>query len=302
MDKGMIFDIQRFCLHDGEGIRTVVFMKGCPLRCKWCCNPESQSFERELLFDENLCIGCNSCKDICKYDVINKDSEVGIYIDRNKCISCGDCAAQCPSGALQISGEMISVETIIKKVMLDYVFYQMSGGGVTISGGEPLFQPYFLIKLLKALKKEGLNTALETCGMAPWENMKAAAELLDTILFDIKHIDRDKHIEGTGVDNDLIINNLKQLAKVKDCVIMRLPIIPEYNMNNEYYLQIAGLVIETGIKIIHLLPYHRLGQGKYRKLNREYDLEGLAPPLAAEVLKAKHLIEYQTSAKVIIMQ
>ena len=208
MHSGTIFDIKGFALNDGPGIRTTVFMKGCPLDCLWCHNPESKSRKSELFFDSRKCVGCRSCE-VCPYGChVFTDTEH--IFNREKCIACGKCAAECYTDALELVGTEKSVEEIIAEVMKDEAFYENSGGGMTLSGGEPMFQFDFTYELLKRAKENGLHTCIETCGFAKWEQYEKIADLVDIFLFDYKETDPGKHKEFTGVTNELILENLKK--------------------------------------------------------------------------------------------
>jgi pyruvate formate lyase activating enzyme len=300
MQKGIIFNIQKFCLHDGPGVRTAVFVKGCPLRCKWCSNPESQSEKKEIILNEKLCIGCGSCAANCPNDAIRVGNSRVAIIDRSLCSRCGSCASQCPTLAVQVSGKEMSVNEIIDLVESDRLFYQTSGGGITISGGEPLFQPSFLIELLGRMKKKGVNTAIETSGMSLWEVFQDACPLLDWVLFDIKHLDNKKHMEGTGVTNDQILDNLSRLSSSKRNIVLRVPLIPKFNMSESFYEGIIKLVNKTRIRYVNLLPYHRLGRDKYKNLGRSYELMSAEPQELSHIIKVAEIIENKSTAKVSI--
>lgn len=247
--KGLIFNIQRYCIHDGEGIRTVVFFKGCPLHCPWCSNPESQSFDVETVMIENKCI---HCKAICP---IKPD--------------------ECPSGAVEVFGKKYTVDEVMKEVLKDSIFYNTSGGGVTLSGGEVLSQAPFAIELLKRLKELGINTAIETSGMGSTVLIKQMAKYLDAILYDLKIMNPEKAKLVLGADINLIKTNLEALAAMGKHVIPRIPIIPGYTMDDENIKQIVEFVKSLGLKEIHILPFHQYGSGKYEFLNRKYVLKNV---------------------------
>ncbi len=298
MIKGCIFNIQKFCLHDGPGIRTVIFMKGCPLHCRWCSNPESQSGKKEIIYDAKLCIGCGGCVAVCPIAAVTVTRDKRVSIDRDRCNKCGVCSTQCPTTALQILGKEMTAKEILNIVEADRLFYQTSGGGVTISGGEPLFQPEFLFDLLKQLKENEINTAMETSGIAPWDVIKELCKLLDWVLFDIKHLDRKKHLESTGVNNDQIIDNLSKLSAIKKNLILRIPVIPGFNMDHDFYDKIIKIVNNENINFVDLLTYHRLGSDKYEKLGKKYELINVNPPNMSLVDEVAHMIARQTNAKV----
>lgn len=249
----MIYSIQRYCIHDGRGIRTTVFFKGCNLRCGWCQNPESQSFERQLAKYQEKCIHCGACKKVCKH--------------AERCILCGDCVYACPSEALTIYGWEITPGELYDEVMKDAKFYRKSSGGVTFSGGEPTLQLDFLVEILQMLKQSGVHTALESHGCFSKETRERLLPLVDQYLIDFKHSDGNKHREFTGVSNGLCIENLRSLRN-RD-VTMRIPLIPGFNDDDENLRQSALLARELGMPV-HLLPFHKYGAAKYAALGREY--------------------------------
>lgn len=266
-EKTLIFDIEKFAVHDGPGIRTVVFMKGCPLHCIWCHNPESQSFRPEIMFNSSKCTVCGNCKSICPEACHIFDRQEHIF-DRSKCKNCGRCAEECSSDALLLSGREMSVDQVMDEVMKDAVFYKNSGGGVTLSGGEPLAHFAFTRELLSALKKNNIHTAIETSGFASWENIEKLLELVDLWLWDVK-ASSQKHKALIGVEFEPIKNNLKKLTDSGAAVILRCPLIPGVNDDEEHLLNIAAL--SKGLKNIQgidLEPYHPLGEGKSRQLDR----------------------------------
>lgn len=258
--QGNIFNIQRFCTDDGPGIRTTVFLKGCPLSCVWCHNPEGQSFKPEILFYGDKCTGCGRCEDL----TVNNTDFV------------------CFNGAKEICGKTVDPDYVISEVLKDKIFYDSSGGGLTVSGGEPLFQPEFTLELLKKAKENGLHTALETCGFANAELMSRTAELTDLFLFDYKETDPVLHKKYTGEDNRLILDNLSLLNDLGKKVILRCPIIPGYNDRDDHF---SGISKTAGrfkcIEYIEIEPYHSLGSGKYEALGRKN--ANIAVPEAATV-------------------
>ncbi len=260
-DEGLIFNIQRFSLHDGPGIRTVVFFKGCPLRCLWCHNPEGQFFKKEMVFWEERCISCKTCLNTCSNSAVN---------DPEKCLLCAKCVEACPSGAREIAGKEMTVEEVMDEIKKDIAFYDESSGGVTFSGGEPLLQKDFLIPLLKICKENGINTAIETCGYSRWEVLFYVSRFTDLFLFDLKIMDEESHRKFTGVSNNIILENLKNLSSVHKKIIVRIPVIPGVNDNIENINKTADFILSLGIKEAHLLPFHSAGIEKYRRLRREY--------------------------------
>lgn len=276
--NGTVFNIQRYSLHDGPGIRTVIFLKGCPLRCQWCSNPESQHKLPELTYKQNKCIGCLRCKAACNANTISQTSEGSLLIDRLKCRSCFECTNQCPSKALSMLGQTIHVTEVINAAQADSAFYIRSGGGLTISGGEPLMQPEFVVEILKAAKKQRIDATIETCGYAAWETVKEVADHLNsTIIYDIKSMDSVKHKQFTGVTNDLILDNLIQLRETfpQLHILVRTPVIPGFNDSKADIATILNFLAPFANIRYELLPYHRLGQQKYDYLGRPYPLQAL---------------------------
>lgn len=270
-DKGSVFLIQSYSTSDGPGIRTTVFMKGCPLSCKWCQNPESKNSYPELMTHDERCIGCGKCVDACRQRAITFDAVSGRRIDRSLCNRCFDCVEVCPADALTRVGEALSVDQILSEIVKDELFINRSGGGVTISGGEPLLQASFTSHLLRACKAYGFHTALDTSGYASWPLFENVLEYVDLILFDIKHMDADTHKDGTGICNSTILANLRKIPKhIKRW--LRIPVIPGYNDTPENLDRIVSLSRETAAEKISLLPFNRYGDGKYKNL-------GLAIPM-----------------------
>ena len=258
---GRVFDIQRFSIHDGPGIRTAVFFKGCPLRCAWCHNPESQSPRPQLMFYAHKCTGCGKCAGVCA----NTHTPA--------CTGCGRCAAVCRSGAREISGQEISAEEVTEKVLRDRAFYETSGGGVTLTGGEPLSQPDFAREILERCRDSGVNTAIETSGYAPWETLERLLPLLDHVYYDIKGIDPALHKRNTGVSNERILTNAERLKASGADVTFRMPYIPGFNDG-----ELAAVKAFAGGFPLQLMPYHATGEGKYAALGRPYPAAGTIAP------------------------
>jgi pyruvate formate lyase activating enzyme len=270
---GWVFNIQRYSIHDGPGIRTTVFLKGCPLRCLWCDNPESQHISSQFIFWVDRCIHCGNCLSTCHLSAVLEDENGLKRVDVESCDLCGLCVDQCYAGALEQVGQQMTSTEILDLVEEDQPFYDGSGGGMTLSGGEPLAQPNFVLDLLKGAHARGIRTAIETSGYAPWQEWVRLLPYLDLILYDLKEVDPIKHKRFTGVSNNLILDNLRRLANTGKHVIVRRPVIRDYNDNPESIRALAQFVQEfTTIDEIDLLPYHRLGQDKYKRLNQEYIL------------------------------
>lgn len=287
--KAIVFDIQKFSLHDGPGIRTTVFLKGCPLRCVWCHNPESWRAEPELLFTSAKCTGCRRCAEVCPAGVHTFAVDGRHKLDRAACVRCGKCVELCPAEALELCGRLLSVEEVMTEVRKDRVFYENSGGGMTLSGGEPMMRPEFTFILLDAAKKEGIHTALESCGFAPREEFERILPVTDLFLFDIKTMDEAKHLRLTGRDNRLILSNLEFLSGAGAEIVLRCPLVPGLN---DTFGELAGIgeLAERlpAVREIQLEPYHPLGVSKSERLGRKPAYSaGFAPEaLVAECLAA----------------
>ena len=284
MQSGLVFDIQHYALHDGPGIRTIVFLKGCPLRCLWCCNPESQRAVPELRYSAARCRSSLACVDACPRSAIRLDAGA-LHIDRGACGDCGGpCVDACPHGALILVGEMMSADQVMARVAADKPFYDNSGGGVTFSGGEPFAQPAFLEELLRHSKRLGIHTAVETCGQAPIDVLMRCEPFVDLFLYDVKVMDGERHRELTGVCNDRILENLAALAaKASNKLVVRVPVVPGCTDGSSNLEAIAALLRSLGTTRVELMPYHALGIDKYASLGREYRLGARQSPTADEM-------------------
>lgn len=274
MSKGPVFNIQKFSIHDGPGIRTTVFLKGCPLRCQWCANPESQLEKIQILYDASKCLHCQSCVHTCTHQAIIYENQ-HISIDFHKCQGCLQCISHCPTHALTHEGDYKSVEDVVKVCLQDIDFYEESGGGITISGGEGMVQSEFVKDLVKELKKHHLHIAIETTGYIESSLFQELASMFDLLLFDVKHYDNKKHQQGTLVDNDLIIHNLKWAIQNHINVLPRIPVIPHFNDTLEDAKGLAQLLKDIGITQVQLLPFHQFGERKYELLNKEYHYKNI---------------------------
>ncbi|MDE8731537.1 glycyl-radical enzyme activating protein [Eubacteriales bacterium DFI.9.88] len=284
-EKGVIFNIQRFSIHDGEGIRTIVFMKGCPLKCIWCCNPESQNIEPEVLFLRDKCIGCMHCVQICPLEAME--------IDRKSCRQCGSCARVCPSSAKRLSGRYVTVDEMVKEVEKDRVFYRNSGGGITVSGGEPMMQPEFVAELLRKCHIHDIHTAIETSGFAETEAFLSVIEHVDEVFFDLKHMNSDKHKVLTGVSNEQILKNAAKLPELGKKVTFRIPLIPDCNDEEENIRKTGEFVsaLTNENVYIEILPYHRLGEMKFEWLDKIYDLKETKEPPKEQVARYQQILK-----------
>lgn len=300
-DSGMIFDIQRWSLHDGPGIRTNVFLKGCPLRCAWCSNPESQIYGPEIVFFPDKCIGCRLCEIDCPYGAVHFEEDH--RVDFEQCRRyCGEgspdafaCTRRCYSGAMKIMGRQMTVEEVMDEALRDRELYRSSGGGITFTGGEPLAQARFLKQLLERTRKEGLQTAVETSAEALREDIERVLEFIDFLFVDLKYLQGDIHRKWMGIDNTRILENCRWLSEA--ChrrgiqLVVRTPVIPGIHDNERVIGEMAAFIRtqmpET--KMYQLLPYHRLGRGKYQNLGKSYAMQELTPP-TEECMAALHKI------------
>ena len=292
---GLIFDIQKFCVHDGPGIRTTVFFKGCPLRCRWCHNPESNRPKKELIYATHSCVGCGACAEVCPTQAHTLTPMH--TVNRAVCVACGKCADVCPTQALSIVGKEMSTDEVMHEVLRDRAFYETSGGGLTLSGGEVFLQFDFAMELLKSAKDHGLHTCVETCGFTEKDKLLRLAEFTDLFLYDWKCTDSDLHKRYTGVGNREIRENLRALNGLGAAVILRCPIIPDVNDTEEHFHGIAALANAfPSIKAVELEPYHPLGTDKASRLGASQ--ERFPTPTADEVEDYLRLLKSKTEIPV----
>jgi pyruvate formate lyase activating enzyme len=275
--EGLIFSIQRYSIHDGPGIRTTIFFKGCPLRCRWCSNPESINTYPELIFRSSRCDGCSRCIPVCTPSAISPGQGC-VRLDRQKCDLCLKCMDICYTEALEVTGRYYGLDEMLAECLKDEPFYHNSGGGVTLSGGEPLHQPSFAINLLRACKGHGVHTTLDTSGHIKWEVLEKALPYTDLVLYDIKHMDAKAHREGTGVSNELILENLQRIVlKGMNRIWIRVPVVPGFNDSPGNIEKTARMASGLGVEKVSLLTYHEWGKPKYDAIGREYTIAVIAP-------------------------
>lgn len=288
--EGVIFNIQKFSLHDGPGIRTIVFFKGCNMSCLWCSNPESQEVAPQIMFNKNLCTKCGRCQSVCETSAIDMNS---VYrIDKSKCIKCKRCVESCLNGALVLEGKKYSIEEIIKELKKDSVQYRRSNGGITLSGGEVLLQPDFAVALLKECKAYGWHTAIETAMYVNSEAVKKVMQYIYLAMIDIKSMDDEVHKKFTGVSNNIILKNIKLSDQLTKEIIIRIPVIEGFNADLKSIGEIAQFSKSlTNLKRIDLLPYHNYGENKYEAIGRDYLLGELKSPSEDKMERLKALVE-----------
>jgi pyruvate formate lyase activating enzyme len=294
MQSGTVFDIKRYAIHDGPGIRVMVHLKGCPLSCWWCHNPESQSFSPQLLYRKERCISCISCG-MCVASCGNGAiSPWGgeTFTDPARCEGNGDCADICPSGAREVCGRVLSVGEVMAEVLKERVFFEQSGGGVTLSGGEPMCQPDFAMAILSECRRSGIHTAIDTSGFVSSEALLGTVPLTDLYLYDVKHMDPDRHREYTGVDNDVILSNLSRLGESGAAINARMPFVPGVNAD-EGNLRATGEFLSRvpGVTALNLLPYHIAAEGKHDRWGMEYRLRGACQPTESSLRRAAGIVE-----------
>jgi pyruvate formate lyase activating enzyme len=288
LPEGILFDIRKYSIHDGPGIRTAVFFKGCPLRCAWCHNPESQSFQPELILRPSRCIACEACVAACPNEAIEvflhprplpQGGRGEIVTDRAKCQACGECTQVCYAEGRQLIGQTYSLEQVMAEIEGDRVFYEQSGGGVTFTGGEPMSQRAFLLALLRGCKARGLHTTLDTSGYCTWEALDEVGPFVDLFLYDLKLMDDTRHRQYTAVPNTLILENLRKLSEAGNTIRVRIPIIPGVN-DDEENLRASGEFLAglPNLQRVDILAYHSSAEAKYQNLGMGYTLPGLKSP------------------------
>ncbi len=274
---GNIFDVQRFSIHDGPGIRTTVFLKGCPARCPWCSNPESQCPSPQLFYASFRCLRCGRCVSVCPERALNLQADV-VAIDRAKCIPCDLCSSVCPSGAMRLVGRSTTAADVLAEVEKDRVFYEHSGGGMTVSGGEPLMQPEFTLALLEGARARGLHSAVETAGLAAPDTVERVLVRADLILYDVKQVDLEADRSVVGDDDAVMLSNARLAARLGVKMIVRVPVIPGFNDQPHQIAALGEFARSLGVSELHLLPYHAYGVSKYASLGRRYEMPETAPP------------------------
>lgn len=277
MMKGIVFKIQKYSIHDGPGIRTMVFLKGCPLNCWWCHNPEGQELSEGIAYRKDKCLGCGRCAGTCPDSALHFSGEMPV-IDKKRCTNCCRCVDACPSNALEALGREMTVAEIMGTVEKDLVFYDESGGGVTFTGGEPFFQYEFLYEVLKSCRRKGIHTVVETSGQTAWEMLEGASAYVDLFFYDLKLMDEVRHKKYTGVHNQTILSNLEKLSRIHSDICVRIPVIPGINDDSDNMEKTRAFLLSTSIRNVEVLPYHSIGIHKYDWLGMAYKLNGTAAP------------------------
>ena len=296
-----IFNIQKFSTHDGDGVRTTIFFKGCPLRCMWCHNPESQHYYKELIFHHHKCTACGRCVAKCKQGA-NSIVDGKIVFDRSKCTACGVCTDWCITEARELAGMEYTVDALVKEAMKDKIFYEQSGGGVTLSGGEVMASQHmdYVEEVCRKLHENGVSVFIDTSGYTDYENLKRILPYVDVFLYDIKVMDPEDHKKYIGVDNSLILENLKKLSDEGAGLYIRLPIIQQVNATDEHIESVIHFLKENNIhaRQVNLLPYHDIGKGKYASLDMEYHDDEMSVPVSELMEHFKSMFEEQGFNKV----
>jgi pyruvate formate lyase activating enzyme len=292
VQSGTIFDIKKYSINDGPGIRTTIFFSGCPLSCLWCHNPESQSLKPQLLYRVGRCLLCEDCIKACPEGAISLGSDSNsIITDRQKCTRCQNCVTTCYSGAREFSGREMTVQEVMADILREIPFYDESHGGVTFSGGEPLMQPAFLSMLLKACRAQEIHTVVDTSGFVNWNVFEQIRRDVDLFLYDVKHMDGKRHREVTGMPNDVILENLRRLSATGAKCIVRIPLIPGINDDEQNLFESGRFLASlSNLPSVELMGYHDIAQAKYEALGREYTLTGTKPPLEAAMRHAAEVL------------
>lgn len=300
-DTPYIFNIQKFSTHDGDGVRTTIFFKGCPLRCMWCHNPESQRYHKELIFHQHKCTACGRCVAKCKQGA-NSIVDGRIVFDRSKCTACGVCTDWCITEAREIAGKEYTVDALVKEAMKDKIFYEQSGGGVTLSGGEVMASQHmdYVEEVCRKLHENGVSVFIDTSGYTDYANLKRLLPYVDVFLYDLKVMDPEGHKKYIGVDNALILENLKKLSDDGAGLYIRLPIIGQVNATDEHIESVIHFLKDNQIhaRQVNLLPYHDIGKGKYASLDMEYHEEEMSVPMEELMQHFKSMFEEQGFSKV----
>ncbi len=291
VDSAIIFDIQRFSIHDGPGIRTTIFFKGCPLACAWCQNPESHKVAPEAAFYKEYCRMCFRCKEACPEGAILEDREH--RVDYSRCKACGMCPDVCLHNAIRIIGREWTADALAHEVMKDRDFFEDSGGGVTLSGGEPMLHAAFLREFLPLVKDAGIHINIETCGQFRWEHMERIIPYLDLIYFDIKHMDGEEHRKHTGASNRVILENFMKLAAVFPGLQARMPVVPGINDEPDNIVATARFLKEQGQKTVHCLPYHSMGEAKLVRISTKLKPLGINGPTGEHMKRIQELFREQ---------
>jgi len=290
MIKGSILKIQRYSIHDGPGIRTAVFLKGCPLNCWWCHNPEAQESDVRIIYQKNKCMICGKCVSLCHESAITVSNETH-SIDSSRCSYCFRCISGCPTNALEAIGKVITVTDVIREIERDNIFYE-SSGGVTFTGGEPFYQFDFLYELLHICKQNGIHTVVETSGLTDWKNLLKSSSCVDMFYYDIKLMDENKHKKYTGYSNEIILDNLLNLSRIHDDICIRVPIIPGINDDDENIKKTCDFLLKTNIRKVEILPYHTIGVYKYDLISRKYKLDAIDAPRSEKLEKVKECFRH----------